>query len=107
MDKTTLELVQQIDEFQAISDLMNDDQLTEVLAMIVKLMVTPDIPPNKVASVIVRLEALAAKFAVLASYYTNIDKTKRDKKNLYYSVTEATRRLVDALKYMAKDRIYG
>lgn len=107
MDKTTLELVQQIDEFQAISDLMNDDQLTEVLAMIVKLMVSPDIPPNKVASVIVKLEAFAAKFAVLASYYTNVDKTKRDKKNLYYSVTEATRRLVDALKYMAKDRVYG
>ena len=107
MDKTTLELVQQIDEFQAISELMNDDQLTEVLAMIVKLMVSPDIPPNKVASIIVKLEAFAAKFAMLASYYTNVDKTKRDRKNLYYSITEATRRLVDALKYMAKDRVYG
>jgi len=104
---TTLELVQQVDEFQKISDLMVDDDLNEVLAVIVKMMVNPDIPPNKVATTIVRLEAFAAKFSMLASYYTNVDKTKRDKKNLYYSLTEATRRLVDALKYMAKDKVYG
>jgi len=107
MDKTGLELVQSIDEFQKISDELDDDQLTEVLALIVKMMLNPDIPPNKVASTIVKLEAFAAKFAVLASYYTNFDKTHRDKKNMYYSMTEATRRLVDALKYMAKDRVYG
>lgn len=104
---TTLELVGKVDEFQKISDLMSDDELTEILAVIVKMMVNPDIPPNKVAVTIVRLEAFAAKFSMLASYYTNVEKNKRDKKNLYYSITEATRRLVDALKYMAKDKVYG
>ena len=107
MSTTTLELVQQIDEFQQISDFMEDDQLTEVLAVIVKMMVNPDIPPNKVAATIVKLEAFAAKFTLLASYYTNVDKSKRDKKNMYYSAAEAVRRLVDALKYMAKDKVYG
>lgn len=107
MEKTTLELVAQIDEFMTMSEVMEDEQLNEVLATIVKLMINPDIPPNKVASVIVRMEAYAAKFAMLASHYTNIDKSRRDKKNVYYSITEATRRLVDALKYMAKDRVYG
>jgi hypothetical protein len=104
---TTLELVAQVDEFQKISDLMNDDDLTDALAVIVKMMLNPDVPPGKVAAQIVRLEAYAAKFHMLASYYTNVDKTKRDKKNLYYSMDEATRRLVDALKYMAKDKVYG
>lgn len=107
MDKTTLELVQQIDEFQAINEYMDDEELAEMLALVVKLMTNPDIPPNKIAVVIVKVEAWAAKFAIMASYYTNIVKNDRGKKNMYYSCAEATRRIVDSLKYMAKDRIYG
>lgn len=99
---TTLELVNEVAEFSDISDLMNDDQLTDALGIIVKLMMNPDIPSQKAVGLIVQLEAYAAKFKMLASYYTNVKKDDRVKKNLYYSASEAVQRLVDSLKYSAK-----
>jgi len=99
---TTLELVNEVAEFSEISELMEDDQLTDALGIIVKLMMNPDIPAQKAVNLIVQLEAYAAKFKMLASYYTNVKKDDRAKKNLYYSANEAVQRLVDSLKYSAK-----
>lgn len=99
---TTLELVNEVAEFSDISEIMNDDQLTDALGVIVKLMMSPDVPPQKAVGLIVQLEAYAAKFKMLASYYTNVKKDDRAKKNLYYSANEAVQRLVDSLKYSAK-----
>ena len=99
---TTIELVNEVAEFTDISDLMNDEQLTDALGIIVKLMMNPDVPPQKAVGLIVQLEAYAAKFKMLASYYTNVKKDDRAKKNLYYSANEAVQRLVDSLKYSAK-----
>jgi hypothetical protein len=99
---TTIELVNQVAEFADISEIMNDEQLTDALGIIVKLMMTPDVPPQKAVGLIVQLEAYAAKFKMLASYYTNVKKDDRAKKNLYYSANEAVQRLVDSLKYSAK-----
>jgi hypothetical protein len=99
---TTLELVNEVAEFADISELMDDDQLTDALGIIVKLMMNPDIPAQKAVNLIVQLEAYAAKFKMLASYYTNVKKDDRAKKNLYYSANEAVQRLVDSLKYSAK-----
>lgn len=104
---TTLELVARVDEFNKVSELVNDDELNEALAIIVKLMINPDIPPAKAINLIVQLEAYAAKFAMLANYYTNFDKSDRAKKNLYFSAKEAVQRLVDALKYTAKAGLHG
>jgi hypothetical protein len=39
---------------------------------------------------------------MLASWYTNVKKDERAKKNIYYSAKEATDRLVDALKYAVR-----
>jgi hypothetical protein len=99
---TTLELVNEVAEFSEISELMDDDQLTDALGIIVKLMMNPDVPAQKAVNLIVQLEAYAAKFKMLASYYTNVKKDDRAKKNLYYSANEAVQRLVDSLKYSAK-----
>jgi hypothetical protein len=99
---TTLELVNEVAEFSDISEIMNDDQLTDALGIIVKLMMNPDVPAQKAVGLIVQLEAYAAKFKMLASYYTNVKKDDRAKKNLYYSANEAVQRLVDSLKYSAK-----
>lgn len=99
---TTIELVNEVAEFTDISELMDDDQLTDALGVIVKLMMNPDVPPQKAVGLIVQLEAYAAKFKMLASYYTNVKKDERAKKNLYYSANEAVQRLVDSLKYSAK-----
>lgn len=100
--KPTIELVSDVDEFEKITDLINDDQLTEALAIVIKLMLNPDIPPAKAVNLIVQLEAYAAKFSMLAMYYTNFDKSDRPKKNVYYSISHAIQRLVDALKYTAR-----
>lgn len=99
---TTIDLVNEVAEFTDISELMDDDQLTDALGVIVKLMMNPDVPPQKAVGLIVQLEAYAAKFKMLASYYTNVKKDERAKKNLYYSANEAVQRLVDSLKYSAK-----
>lgn len=99
---TTIELVNEVAEFTDISELMNDEQLTDALGIIVKLMMNPDVPAQKAVGLIVQLEAYAAKFKMLASYYTNVKKDDRAKKNLYYSANEAVQRLVDSLKYSAK-----
>jgi hypothetical protein len=102
MSDDVIELVNEISEFTEISDYMNDEYLTEVLGLIVKLISQPDIPATAAIPLIVRLEAMSAKFAMQASYYTNVNKSDRAKKNLYYSIVDATRRLVDALKYTTK-----
>lgn len=99
---TTIDLVNEVAEFTDISELMNDEQLTDALGVIVKLMMSPDVPPQKAVGLIVQLEAYAAKFKMLASYYTNVKKDDRARKNLYYSANEAVQRLVDSLKYSAK-----
>jgi hypothetical protein len=99
---TTLELINDVAEFSEMSELVNDDQLTEALGLIVKLMMNPDVPPQKAVQLIVQLEAYAAKFAMLATYYTNVKKDDRSKKNIYYSATSAIQRLTDSMKYAAK-----
>ena len=99
---TTLELVNEVAEFSDISEIMEDEELTNALGLIVKLMMSPDVPPQKAVTLIVQLEAYAAKFAMLASYYTNVKKDNRAKKNLYFSAKEATQRLCDSMKYAAK-----
>ena len=102
MSDSVIELVNEVSEFTEISDYMNDEYLTEVLGLIVKLISQPDIPATAAIPLIIRLEAMSAKFAMQASYYTNVNKSDRAKKNLYYSIVDATRRLVDALKYTTK-----
>jgi hypothetical protein len=102
MSDNVIELVNEISEFTEIADYMNDEYLTEVLGLIVKLISQPDIPATAAIPLIIRLEAMSAKFSMAASYYTNINKSDRAKKNLYYSITDASRRLVDALKYTTK-----
>jgi hypothetical protein len=99
---TTLELINEVAEFTEISEIMDDKELTDALGIIVKLMMSPDVPAQKAVGLIVQLEAYAAKFKMLASYYTNVKKDERAKKNLYYSANEAVQRLVDSLKYSAK-----
>ena len=99
---TTLELVNEVAEFSDISEFMDDKELTEALALIVKLMMNPDVPPQKAVGLIVQLEAYAAKFAMLSSYYTNVKKDQRAKKNLYFSARDAVQRLCDSMKYAAK-----
>ena len=102
MSASTIDLVNEVYEFTEISNIMDDPEITKTLEVIVKLIANPDVPPQKAVSLVVQLEAYAAKFKMLASYYTNVKKDQREKKNLYYSANDAVQRLVDSLKYSAK-----
>ena len=98
-DKTTLEMVNGLID---IADYMKDEELTEALTMIAKLIIKPDIPIHIATIEIVRLQAIAAKLSLKATWLTNVDKSDKAKKNIYYTAAEAVNNLVSALKYITR-----
>jgi hypothetical protein len=106
-DENPLELISQITEFNDLHEFMNDEQMDRALHLVIKLIMKPDIPVSHATRLIVELQAMSAKFAVLAAYYATIAKDRagtanNHKKNIYYSTKEAIDKLVDSLKYTAK-----
>jgi predicted S18 family serine protease len=97
--KTTIEMVNGLSE---IADYMQDEELTAALTFIAKIIIKPDIPLNVATLEIVRLQAIAAKMAFKATWMTNVDKSDRGKKNIYYTAAEAINDLVSALKYIIR-----
>lgn len=98
-DKTTLE---QINGLVDIAEFMEDEELTTALTTIAKLIIKPDIPPHVASLEIVRLQAIASKMAFMATWYANVDKSNRSKKNIYYTAAESINNLVAALKYIMR-----
>ena len=97
--QTTLQMINGLSE---IATYMNDEELTTALTMFAKLIIKPDIPPQVASLEIVRLQAIAAKMAFRATWMTNVDKTDRSKKNIYYTAAESINDLVSALKYIMR-----
>jgi len=98
-NKTTIEMVNGLSE---IADYMQDEELTAALTFIAKIIIKPDIPLNVATIEIVRLQAIAAKMSFKATWMTNVDKSDRGKKNIYYTAAEAINDLVSALKYIIR-----
>jgi predicted S18 family serine protease len=98
-DKTTIEMINGLSE---IADYMEDEELTQALTFIAKVIIKPDIPLNVATIEIVRLQAIAAKMAFKATWMANVDKSDRSKKNLYYTAAESINSLVSALKYITR-----
>lgn len=98
-DATTIDAINGLSE---IADYMQDEELTTALTFIAKVILKPDIPLNVVTVEIVRLQAIAAKMAFRATWLTNVDKSDRSKKNIYYTAAEAINNLVSALKYLIR-----
>jgi hypothetical protein len=96
---TTLDMVNGLAE---IADYMEDEELTQALTFIAKVIIKPDIPINVAHIEIVRLQAIAAKMALKATWMANVDKSDRGKKNLYYTAAESINNLVAALKYITR-----
>lgn len=99
MEKTTLEMINGLSE---ISEYMEDEDLTTALTMIAKLIIKPDIPIQVATLEIVRLQAIAAKLSLRATWMANVDKNNRAKKNIYYTAAESVNNLVSALKYITR-----
>ena len=98
-ETTTLD---QINGLAEIAEFMEDEELTTALSMIAKLIIKPDIPMPVAAIEIVRLQAIAGKLALKATWMANVDKNNRAKKNIYYTAAEAVNNLVSALKYIMR-----
>ena len=91
-----------INGLSEISEYMEDEELTTALTMIAKLIVKPDIPIQVATLEIVRLQAIAAKLSLKATWMANVDKENRAKKNIYYTAAESVNNLVSALKYITR-----
>jgi hypothetical protein len=98
-DNTTLDMVNGLAE---IAEFMEDEELTTALTMIAKLIIKPDIPMQVATIEIVRLQAIASKLALKATWMANVDKNNRAKKNIYYTAAESVNNLVSALKYIMR-----
>ncbi|QJD50834.1 hypothetical protein KNV00_gp185 [Streptomyces phage Bmoc] len=106
-EPTPLEIISKIGEFQELHEFMDDPELDEALAILVQVMVNPNLKPETNQRLIVQLQAYAAKFSMLAAMYTTIKKAPAGspnnfKKNIYYTTAESLDKLVQALKYTFK-----
>jgi hypothetical protein len=97
--QNTLEMVNGLSE---IADYMDDEELTTALTFVAKVIIKPDIPLQVATVEIVRLQAIATKLAMKATWMANVDKGDRAKKNLYYTAAESINNLVAALKYVTR-----
>lgn len=96
---TTLE---QVNSLYEIAEFMDDPELTTALEFIAKVITKPDIPPQVATIEIVRLQAIAAKMAMKATWMANVDKSNRAKKNIYYTAAAEIDKTVAALKFILK-----
>lgn len=96
---TTLE---QINDLYEISEYMQDEELTTALEFIAKIILKPDVPAHVAQIEIVRLQAIAAKMQMKATWMANVDKSNRAKKNMYYTAAAEIDKTVAALKFILK-----
>jgi hypothetical protein len=97
--ETTVSMLNGLSE---IADYMGDEDLTSAITMLAKLIIKPEIPIQVATVEIVRLQAIAGKMALKATWMANVDKSNRAKKNIYYTAAEAINNLVSALKYITR-----
>lgn len=106
LPETAMELVSTVTEFNDLHDFMEDEQLDRALYLVVRLYNEKGkMNPAQAAAVIVELQALATKFAVLGTYYMTIGKKgapEVHKKNVYMTLKDSITKLVDSLKYVSK-----
>ena len=108
--ESTLDYINQVTEFNDIHEFMQDADLDEAMAIIVKIMMKPDIPSVQAVALIGKLQAMSAKFGMLATYYTTSAKgpsgsINNTKKNVYYTMKDSLDKLVDSLKYLARYKL--
>lgn len=94
--------ISMLNDLSDIAEYMGDDDLTSAIETLVKLIIKPDIPINIATVEIVRLQAIASKMALKATWMANVDKSNRAKKNIYYTAAESINNLVSALKYVTR-----
>lgn len=107
MEENILDVVNRITELNDLSDFLGDQDFDEAMQLVIRLIMKPGIDPAAAQRLIVKLQALSTKYAVLAVTYSTIKRDKAGtpnnyKKNIYYTLKEALDRLTDSLKYPAR-----
>jgi hypothetical protein len=104
MDKPIIEVISELTEFNDMKEFMSDPDLDYALDLIIKLISKPDVPSSRAPELIIKIQALSAKFAMMSRYYTTFEKggDNAKKKNVYYTAEEALNNLAAALKYSMK-----
>lgn len=99
------DIIAQVSELSKLSEEMQDPELDEAMALVVKCIRKPDVPPAAAVDAIVKLQALSAKFAFGSVLYKTFGKSgteERYRKDVYYTAREAVNLLVDSLKYIIR-----
>ena len=102
MENNNTSTIDKLNGLSDIAEFMQDEDLTQALTFIAKIILKPDIPLQVATVEIVRLQAIAAKMAFKATWMVNVEKGNREKKNIYFTAHEAITDLVSALKYIVR-----
>lgn len=106
MSENVLENISMVTEFNDIHKFMEDEDVDRAMDLLVKLLLSKGaVPPEQARRLIVEMQALSTKFALLATYYATIGKAgspESHKKNVYFTLRDALTKLVDSIKYTAK-----
>ena len=104
MEPSLIERISEVTEFNDISEFIGDKDIDEAMDLIIRLVSKPEISSLKAPALIVKLQSLSAKFALMARYYTTFEKggNSSKKKNVYYTMSDSLDKLCDSIKYMAR-----
>ena len=100
-----LDLLEEIQEINSVSQFMADENVDQALAQCVKIVAKPDIPPQVASILITKLSAMCVIFRIKAKNYMLIEKDKPNssqKKNLYLTLADSIQELINSLKYVTK-----
>lgn len=95
----------QIASFKKTAEFMDDDDISHLLAQVVKIISKPNLPPEAAAVLIVWLTALSVKFRVSAKDLMYISKDQTDaakRKGLYLTISDSIMDLVQSLKVLIR-----
>lgn len=108
------ELIMSVAELNAISEFLQDPNVDQTLAHVVSLIEDPNKPPYMAATLVVALTSISVVYNLKAKYFQllfvmeegHTDKERKigtAKKNLYYSLSEGTEKIAQALKYIVRN----
>lgn len=99
-----LEYLNGVYELNEICRQMGDDDLSDAMNMIIKLVAKPDVPAKAAAPLVVQMQAWAASFRMKAKYWMiyNKEGDAAKKKNTYLTMADSLNSLCDSLKYLCK-----
>lgn len=100
-----MDLLEEVQEINTVSEFMKDDDVNQVLAQCVKIVSKPDIPPQVASVLIVKMSAMCMLFRVKAKNYMLLEKdapNASQKKNFYMTISDSLQELINSLKYVTR-----